>query len=106
MKSKQNYSDDNLLVYKENLDPILTSDFENTPNLNQETILDKMGVYGLNLEMWEKINKLDAFSKRIMYLKYDNEFNKIRSNKIIGELMCCSEENIRQNLRKTLQKIQ
>ena len=51
-------------------------------------------------------DNLDAFSKRIMYLKYDNEFNKIRSNKIIGELMCCSEENIRQNLRKTLQKIQ
>jgi len=105
MKSKQNYSEDNLLVYKENLDPILRSDFENTPNLNKETILDKMGVYGLNVEMWGKINNLDAFSKRIMYLKYDNEFNKIRSNKFICELMCCSEENIRKNLRETLQKL-
>ena len=105
IKSKQNYSGDNLLVYKENLEPMLTSDFENIPNLNEETILDKMGIYGLNLEIWEKINNLDAFSKRIMYLKYDNEFNKIRSNKIIGELMCCSEENIRKNLQDTFQKL-
>ena len=105
MRSKKNYSEDNLLEYKQKLEPILTNDFENTPNLNEETILDKIGVYGLNLEMWEKINNLDAFSKRIMYLKYDIEFNKIRSNKIIAVLMCCSEENIRKNLYETLQKI-
>ena len=88
IKSKQNYSGDNLLVYKENLEPMLTSDFENIPNLNEETILDKMGIYGLNLEMWEKINNLDAFSKRTMYLKYDNEFSKIGLFKSIKKYNC------------------
>ena len=52
-----------------------------------------------------KINNLAPFSKRIMYLKYDKDFNKIRSNKIISHLMCCSEENIRKNLQETLKRL-
>ena len=53
----------------------------------------------------ENIYNLEPFSKRIMYLKYDIEFNKIRSNKIIAVLMCCSEENVRKTLYETLQKL-
>ena len=45
-------------------------------------------------------SKLDTFSKRVFYYKYDMNFKSIRSNKVIAELMCCSEEKIRcsQNL--------
>jgi len=105
IQNKQNYSEYKLLEYKNKLEPILTSDFVNRPNLDEKTVLDKINVHELNAEMWSKINNLDPFSKRIMYLKYDSEFNKIKSNKIIGKLMCCSEENIRTNLQKSLQKL-
>uniref|UniRef100_A0A6C0B9W8 Uncharacterized protein n=1 Tax=viral metagenome TaxID=1070528 RepID=A0A6C0B9W8_9ZZZZ len=45
--------------------------------------------------IWSKINKLDAFTRRIFNLKYDYEFNTIRSTKVVAELMCCSVEQIR-----------
>jgi RNA polymerase sigma factor (sigma-70 family) len=51
-------------------------------------------------EWWETI-ELDSFSKRTFKYKYDFSFNKIRSNREISELMCCSEETIRMNLKKT-----
>ena len=104
-KSKQNYSEHKLLTYKEKLEPILTNDFENIPNLDKKTRLYEICLDELNVEMWRKINNLAPFSKRIMYLKYDKDFNKIRSNKIISHLMCCSEENIRKNLQETLKRL-
>ena len=105
MRSKKNYSEDNLLEYKKKLEPILINDFENIHNLNQETILDKVNADETKMGIWENIYNLEPFSKRIMYLKYDAEFNKIRSNKIIAVLMCCSEENVRKTLYETLQKL-
>ena len=53
-------------------------------------------------EIWNVINDvLDPFSKKIFNYKYDYFFNEINSNKKIGYLMCCSEETVRQNLKKT-----
>jgi RNA polymerase sigma factor (sigma-70 family) len=51
-------------------------------------------------ELWENI-ELDVFSKRVFQYKYDIFFNTIRSNREISELMCCSEETIRMNLKKS-----
>lgn len=56
-------------------------------------------------ELWEKI-ELDPFSKRIFQYKYDIYFHKMRSNREISNLMCCSEETIRMNLKKTREKLQ
>lgn len=55
-------------------------------------------------ELWEKI-ELDSFSKRVFQYKYDIYFNTIRSNREISELMCCSEETIRMNLKKTRENL-
>lgn len=44
---------------------------------------------------WEYVDTLDAFTKRITWLKYDPEFKVKNSNKQIAELMCCSEETVR-----------
>ena len=55
--------------------------------------------------LWDKINELDPFTKRCIYLKYNYQFDKIRSNKQVSLLMCCSEENIRtklKNINKTI----
>ena len=53
-------------------------------------------------QIWLKINVLDNFKKRIMSLKYNFFFEKIRSNKEVSELMGCSEEWVRQNIKVTL----
>ena len=105
-KNKHNFSYETLSEYKNKLEPMLINYANNVAidkshNSQQENILDKINNYNLHMKMWERINNLDPFSKRVIYLKYDNEFNKIRSNKIISELMCCSEEHIRKNLQKT-----
>ena len=54
-----------------------------------------------NKEIWTIIlENIDPFSKKIVEYKFDYFFNKINSNKRIGELMCCSEETVRQSLKK------
>ena len=52
-------------------------------------------------EFWNKINynnTINAFTRRIIHYKYNYYFDKIRSNKEISILMCCSEETVRQHL--------
>jgi len=61
-------------------------------NLEQLNYNEKMR------EIWEIIQKQDAFTYRILCLKYDYEFNVIRTNKHISHLMCCSEEHVRKKI--------
>jgi len=49
---------------------------------------------------WENVDRFIPFMKRIFHLKYNFEFDRIRSNKMISELMCCSEEHVRKTLLK------
>jgi RNA polymerase sigma factor (sigma-70 family) len=55
-----------------------------------------------NINVWETINTLSPFQKSILEYKYNFYFEKIRSNKEIAELMSCSEEWIRINIKKSL----
>jgi DNA-directed RNA polymerase specialized sigma subunit len=38
---------------------------------------------------------LDPFSKQVFFYKYDTNFNVMRTNKQVADLLCCSEETIR-----------
>ena len=114
IKSKANLSSEELIIYKQNLRPYLVSynenwKFDKLSNTNEDYILNNFLQSEEKTQkivnMWNKINELDAFSKRIFYLKYDYEFNVIRSNKHIGILMCCSEETIRKKLINSLKTI-
>lgn len=51
-------------------------------------------------EVWQKINTMDVtnLSKKIIIKKYSFEFDKINSNKKIGDMFGCSEEYIRKQL--------
>ena len=69
------------------------------------TILDKHEKYEKYKIIWNKINNLDSFTIKILSLKYDFEFNKLRSNKNISNLMCCSEENIRKSISNGIDTI-
>jgi hypothetical protein len=107
MKSKQNFSRNDLLDYKNKLELTLISE-DNMyilDDIHNEKRLNKIKTQETIEEIWEKIDRLDPFSKRVMYLKYDETFTKLRSNQIIGELMCCSEEYIRTNLLKTIKNL-
>ena len=57
------------------------------------------------INIWETINSLSPFQKRILHYKYNFYFEKIRSNKEIAELMSCSEEWIRINIKKSILSI-
>ena len=54
------------------------------------------------IELWNKIKSLEIsdFTKKVLQLKFSFEFNKIRTNKEISELLCCSEETVRKNILK------
>ena len=56
-------------------------------------------------EMWEKIDELEPFVRRIFYYKFDFRFNKIRSNNHISKIMCVSEEYIRRTLKKHIYEL-
>lgn len=104
-QNKSNYTNIELKKYKKRLNPILVSysnywqfdKYQTSNNIN--TNFDDF------IKIWQLINDIDPFCKRIFYLKYDFEFNKIRSNKKISELLCCSEENIRINIKKIKKKL-
>jgi hypothetical protein len=58
------------------------------------------------IELWKNLNKyfnsciFAKKNKRIFLLKYDVDFNVLRSNENISKIMNCSEENIRIILNK------
>ena len=54
---------------------------------------------------WKIINNMPAFTMRVMYQKYDFEFNILRSNKEISLLNSCSEETIRKNVKMAISNL-
>ena len=70
-------------------------------NHNENTVLQTIVDKETYEEVWYKINHsldITPFQKRIFYLKYDSQFNKIRSNRKVAEFMACSEEYVRRQL--------
>jgi hypothetical protein len=54
-------------------------------------------------EIWYKIDhEMKPFVKRILFLKFDYSFQPIRSNKVISQLMCVSEEMVRKCVARFL----
>ena len=53
------------------------------------------------LEVWNKVNTLEPFTKKIIHYKFDFYFNKMKSNKDISSLLDVSEETIRKRLIDT-----
>lgn len=107
IKNKSKLSKNELIIYNKNIKLNLINYQENwkLDKLYNTQKFDILNNYIVNEEknnklihIWNEINKLEPFSKRIFYLKYDYQFNVIRSNTKISYLMCCSEENIRKYL--------
>ena len=54
----------------------------------------------IKMKIWDKIRQLPSFQMRIMYYKYSNDFQKLRSNGAIAEIMECSTGKVRIHLNK------
>jgi RNA polymerase sigma factor (sigma-70 family) len=52
----------------------------------------------MKIKLWKKIQELPPFQMRIMYYKYSTDFEKLRSNREIAEIMEYSTQTIRVNL--------
>jgi hypothetical protein len=55
--------------------------------------------------LWEKIKRLDPQYQRILNYKYNENFEIMRDNKKIAELMGCSDETIRKKLKIILRQL-
>lgn len=78
-------------------------DFMDGSNINLQSISERDKYE----KVWYQINNqsfITPFQKRIFQLKYDFYLNKIRTNREIGELMVCSEEYVRINLSRMVDK--
>jgi hypothetical protein len=50
------------------------------------------------MKIWEKIRKLPPFQMRIMHYKYSTDFELLRTNGAVADIMDCSIQTIRINL--------
>lgn len=50
------------------------------------------------MKIWEKIRQLPPFQMRIMYYKYSNDFEVLRTNGVVADIMDTSIQTIRINL--------
>jgi hypothetical protein len=62
-----------------------------------ESNLDFDSIRSSRLDYLQGLN-VDPATRRMFALKFDEDKQKIRSNKHVAELMCCSEETVRMNL--------
>jgi DNA-directed RNA polymerase sigma subunit (sigma70/sigma32) len=103
IKNKTNISKNELYEYKKLLSPKLTCLYESWQSdllfINNDDILSNIISKNENIDkLYVLSNKLTPSMKRILYLKYYSDENKIMSNKKISILMCCSEEAIRKKI--------
>ena len=73
-------------------------DKANVKDENEENIISDISIP----EFWNQINTIPAFTRRVVHYKYNYYLEKIRSNREISILMCCSEETVRKHLEKSM----
>jgi len=87
------------------LDPIFLGDddFKLNEFIDEKNNPSKISEHNNSLiELWILIQReLNFFSLKVFNYKYNTEFEKVMSDKKIADLMGCSEETIRKNLKET-----
>lgn len=93
----------NLVLYKKMTNTKFMSDYNYYDNLYISKNEDNhiyLNKYRKLLELWNIINQLNDEDEKIMKYKYNLYFQKIRSNKEIGDLLGYSSETIRKKINK------
>lgn len=101
-QSKKNYTQEEINTYNRLIEVDMHSNINHWNNniYYSKSIISKIDSMEKYKIIWDNINHLDADIKYIIHLKYDYEFNEIRSNKDISLLLCCSSESIRLKIKK------
>jgi len=105
IRNKSNYSAEELADYNARMETPLVGYveswlFSDIYGSNGDKPIDVIAGREVFERAWTNVNKLDGFTQRVMQYKYGFEFNRIRSNREIAELMACSEEKVRQSVLK------
>jgi DNA-directed RNA polymerase specialized sigma subunit len=90
-------------LYKNMLDTIFLSNDDVTQQTNTYLNKDNDNLFSKYeyIEIWNEINKdFPSLVKKIIKLKYSYEFDIIRTNKEIAELLGCSQQKIVTNIQK------
>lgn len=102
---RKKYNETNQDIYDRRNIYLGTKDIMDNNNKHTYNYLSLSEYYDKCDKLWIKIDQLPPIEKRCFKLKFDYEFNKIRSNKHIAELMCYSEETIRQIIHTNIKRI-
>lgn len=107
-KTKSHFTPNENLKYKSMLDVKLTVLYESwqTEQLFQsaeDVMATTIAKYGNVDALYQEMDRLPAFTKRIVYLRYIMYPHQKVSYKHMAQLMCCSEEKIRQEYIKIKQ---
>jgi hypothetical protein len=97
-KSKKNYTQQQMEEYIKLMEVDLRNNVNHWKDKNIETdssIFSKIEIQDRQKKIWDFINKLEPSIARYANLKYNYEFQEIRSNTEISHLMCCSLETVR-----------
>jgi hypothetical protein len=65
---------------------------------NKNTWFETEDDTNLKIEIWKKIRELPPLHMRIMYYKYSTDFEMLRTNGVVADIMDCSIQTIRRNL--------
>ena len=106
IKNKKSFTNNEIIQYNKLLNTQFI-DYNNKYNFynknDENSQINNIILSEEKQNLWMKINSLEPFSRRIFHLKYDINFNNIRTIKEIAKLMMCSEEYIRiKSMRKLL----
>jgi len=98
-QSKKKYTHHEIIEYNNLMQVDVRKDINHWKDINNnknyfDKIIDKERLCAI----WQFINHLEPDIARIVNLKYDFEFNKIKTNTEISLLMVCSTETIRKKL--------
>jgi RNA polymerase sigma factor (sigma-70 family) len=99
----------NKKMYLNMIDPIFVGDDDFKLELGIDENNNPLKIFehsnSIN-ELWNFIQKeLDFTSFTVFKYKYNTDFEKVMSNKELSDLMGCSEETIRKNLKTTSEKL-
>jgi len=72
---------------------------------NKNTWFETEDDTNLKIKIWKKIRELPPLQMRIMYYKYSSDFEMLRSNREIAEIMEYSTQTIRMNLIEIKNKL-
>ena len=101
-QSKKKYTEEEIRNYNNLFEVDVLSNINHWNNKIDlsNSIISKIDLAEKYKKIWDFVNSLSPDLKYIIHLKYDYEFNEIRSNKEISLLLCCSYETIRNKINK------